>query len=326
METIKNYLDNMFSGIVQTDEMIQLKNEIYANMSEKYQDLKAEGKSENEAIGEVISEFGNIDELMEAYQMSRTASQPHPTDLPEVTLAEAEAYIAVKKKIGALIGGGVFLCLLGVIALIATSMIIEFGNLQVELQFEPTILGVVFLLILVAAAVGLFIYGGTLEAPYEYLQSFFYMDESVRAQIEEDKRGFQPVFTVFLVIGVALCVMSPIPILLTQVVKTASDVPVMVGVCILLLMVGAGTFLFICFGNVQDAYSKLLELEDYSKSNKRKNKAMEAISSAVWSIAVIIFLAFGFIYGKWHPAWLIFPLVGIVMGVIESIVKSSTKE
>ena len=33
-------------------------------MEDKYNELKSEGKSENEAIGIVISEFGNIDELI----------------------------------------------------------------------------------------------------------------------------------------------------------------------------------------------------------------------------------------------------------------------
>ena len=33
-------------------------------MEDKYVELKAEGKSENEAIGIVISEFGNMEELI----------------------------------------------------------------------------------------------------------------------------------------------------------------------------------------------------------------------------------------------------------------------
>ena len=34
-------------------------------MEEKYRELKRSGKSENEAIGIVISEFGNINELID---------------------------------------------------------------------------------------------------------------------------------------------------------------------------------------------------------------------------------------------------------------------
>lgn len=320
METIKNYLDNMFSGIVQTAAMEQLKSDIFDTMGEKYQELKAAGKSENEAIGAVISEFGNIDELIDSFQMSRKVSQPD--DLPEVTMGEAEAYLQTKKKIGALIGGGVFLCILGVIVMIASTLIIEIGNQQIEIAYEPSIIGVVFLLVLVAAAVGLFIYGGTLATPYEYLKFSFYMDDTVRAQIEENKKEFQPIYTIFLVIGVALCVVSPIPVLLSQIVRHNSDIPTMIGVCVLLLLVSVGTFMLIYFGNLHEAYSKLLELGEYSKKNKKKNKVMSAISSIVWPIATIVFLIAGLGFSKWHPAWLIFPILGIIMGTIESLVTS----
>ena len=44
--------------------MWNLKEEILSNMEEKYRELKKQGHSENEAIGTVISEFGNIDELV----------------------------------------------------------------------------------------------------------------------------------------------------------------------------------------------------------------------------------------------------------------------
>lgn len=326
METIKNYLDNMFLGIPQTEEMIQLKNDIYENMCEKYQELKEEGKSENESIGVVISEFGNIEELMEAYNMKRTESSPYQEGFPEVTLAEAEAYITVKKRIGLLIGGGVFLCILGVVALIASSLLVRFGDMYVELGFEPEIFGVILMLILVAVAVGMFIYSGTLETPYEYLKSSFYMDEIDRRQIEESKKDFQTMNTIFLVVGVALCVMSPIPLLLSQVFKSSSDVPAVIGVCALLLFISAAVFLFVYAGCTSEAYAKLLETGEYTRKNKHKNKVMEFISSVVWSIATIVFLVFGFLFGKWHPAWLIFPIVGIAMGIVESIVKSISKE
>ena len=63
MDTIKNYLDNMFSAFPKTAEISKIKENLFSNMEDKYNELKQSGKSENEAIGIVISEFGNIDEL-----------------------------------------------------------------------------------------------------------------------------------------------------------------------------------------------------------------------------------------------------------------------
>ena len=63
METIKNYLENMFSHLPNTPEVQKAKYELYQMMEDKYNELISEGKSDNEAIGIVISEFGNLDEL-----------------------------------------------------------------------------------------------------------------------------------------------------------------------------------------------------------------------------------------------------------------------
>ena len=64
METIRTYLENMFARLPQTPQIIRLENDMLRTMEDKYEELKSEGKSENEAVGIVISEFGNIDELL----------------------------------------------------------------------------------------------------------------------------------------------------------------------------------------------------------------------------------------------------------------------
>ena len=65
METLKNYLENMFLNLPNTPEVRKAKTELLQMMEDKYTELKNEGKAENEAIGIVISEFGNLDELAE---------------------------------------------------------------------------------------------------------------------------------------------------------------------------------------------------------------------------------------------------------------------
>ena len=63
METIRTYIDNMFVSLPKTEQVLKAKSDLLDMMEDKYNALKAEGKSENEAVGHVISEFGNIDEL-----------------------------------------------------------------------------------------------------------------------------------------------------------------------------------------------------------------------------------------------------------------------
>ena len=55
METIKSYLETMFANMPDTPEVIRAKSELFGMMEDKYNELISEGKSENEAVGTVIS-------------------------------------------------------------------------------------------------------------------------------------------------------------------------------------------------------------------------------------------------------------------------------
>ena len=62
METLRSYLETMFLNLPNTPQVQRAKNELWQMMEDKYTELKEEGKSENEAIGIVISECGYLDE------------------------------------------------------------------------------------------------------------------------------------------------------------------------------------------------------------------------------------------------------------------------
>ena len=109
MDTIKTYLDNMFLNLPKTDEINSLKNDLLNNMEDKYNELKAQGKTENEAIGIVISEFGNIDELIN--EMGIKIDEPDENSRI-LSMEEVRDYLNVKKVTGKNIAIGVLLCIL----------------------------------------------------------------------------------------------------------------------------------------------------------------------------------------------------------------------
>ena len=61
MDVIKTYLDNVFAGFPQTEQVRALKREMLSSMEEKYHALIESGKSEHEAAYGVIADFGRID-------------------------------------------------------------------------------------------------------------------------------------------------------------------------------------------------------------------------------------------------------------------------
>ncbi len=102
METIKSYLETMFANMPDTPEVIRAKSELFGMMEDKYNELISEGKSENEAVGTVISEFGNLDELADTLGLNaNTHDDSSKTDTPDkriLTLDETRHYIRTCSK------------------------------------------------------------------------------------------------------------------------------------------------------------------------------------------------------------------------------------
>ena len=63
-EKIKNYVGLLFEGVPQSRKAIELRNEILANLNDRFEALLAEGKSEHEAYGFAIAGLGDVDELI----------------------------------------------------------------------------------------------------------------------------------------------------------------------------------------------------------------------------------------------------------------------
>ncbi len=63
MEAIREYLSNLFMSLPETPEVLRAKAALLEIMEDKYEELIKERKTEKEAIGIVISEFGDLHEL-----------------------------------------------------------------------------------------------------------------------------------------------------------------------------------------------------------------------------------------------------------------------
>ena len=115
METIRNYLETMFARLPVTLEVQKAKNELWQIMEDKYSELLQEGKTENEAVGIVISEFGNLDELAKELGISNFVlreNQKMAGSLRHVTLAEVTDYLHEKTRAAYTVALGVLLCII----------------------------------------------------------------------------------------------------------------------------------------------------------------------------------------------------------------------
>ncbi|WP_054943221.1 permease prefix domain 1-containing protein [Paenibacillus ihuae] len=315
MDTITGYLNNMFAALPRTEQTYKLKQDLLSSMEDKYYELKQDGKSENEAVGIVISEFGNIDELMEELGI---AVEGADSPLPQLAPEDTWSYMAAKKRAGFMVGLGVMLCIVGPALLILLNTLAEYGFLQGVISGDTAgILGVIILLVLVAPAVGLFIYSGTVSEKYKDLQKGFTLPHFLRAEIEQRSRAFTPTYTLSLTMGVCLCVLSPVPVITWSMIN---DDATAYGVVLLLALVALAVFLFIYYGSIKDSFKFLLKEEEYTDipEKKEENRIKGSIAAIIWPLAVCIFLISGFVFERWDINWVVFPVTALLLEVFSA--------
>ncbi|UQZ37516.1 hypothetical protein C2I18_13525 [Paenibacillus sp. PK3_47] len=315
MDTIMGYLNNMFASLPRTEQTYKLKEDLLSGMEDKYYELKKEGRSENEAVGIVISEFGNIDELIAELGLEQAREEEF--NLPVLSDEEVTGYMAAKKRSGLLIGLGVMFCIVGVSLLILISTLVEEGVLSSFVSYDAgNILGLIALFILLVPAIGMFIYSGMKMDKYKYLENGFHLPYHLKTMVGHRQSAFSATYNLSLILGVCLCVLSPVPVFITSV---FGDLASTYGVIMLLGIVSVAVFLFIYYGSIRDSFAKLLEDSRKIKADKEEDRVIGAVAAFIWPLATVIFLISGFVYGQWHINWVVFPVTALLFGMFSAV-------
>lgn len=323
METILSYLDNMFLNMAKTPEVLQAKEELASMMEDKYNELLAQGKKENEAIGIVISEFGNLEELAEELGLgtinarNNTSGVGNGMPVKIVSRQEAENYISLAEQTSKWIAAGVMLCIMSPIILLLCGTVQETMSLS---DAQVVCIGLVPLFIMIGLAVAIFIYNGMKMERFEYLKKEnIQVDARYEKQLRQLEEEDRPSYTVKIIVGVMLCILAVLQLIVIGSVYEDNDFVAVVSVAILLVIVGIAVVIFIIGGSRHEAIKVLLQEGDYTKGSKKKSKVIDIIAGVYWPIITIIYLSWSFITMSWEITWIIWPLAGILFGGIAAI-------
>ena len=329
MDIIRSYVENAFAAYASTPQMRDLKEEILANMEEKYEEMKRQGHSENEAVGAVISEFGNIGELVSELGLDQgragfAAAAPQPGQRL-LTEGEAADYLAEKRKNGLLIALGVALCILSPSFAVLTEGL-HIIQLDMAVSFS-----VPLLFLLVAAAVFLFIVAGMRVQKNEAAVRGAVCGEELAGRLKRRQSAFQTRFAVGIGIGVVLCILSVVPAVVFSQLDSASYAAENLAPALMFVMVAAGVFCFVFLGIEADGYKKLLHPQDYAAQGEarpktRGERAVEIVSSIYWCLVTAAYLLWSFATYDWGRSWIIWPVAGVLFGAVAAIVKACVKD
>lgn len=270
MDIIKNYIDTMFEHLPMTKSVMKAKNELYAMMEDKYQELIAEGKKENEAIGIVISEFGNLDELAEELGLGNIADEIDINDRRYVSQQEAEDYVYASIFKRLVLSLGIMLCILSPVGPIFFS---AFSQVIYSSLVEGV--GVGFMFLSVAIGVGLIIFSSYTMNEWKFIKKEqCFLDDATIEYLQREQEENQTGHGMILAIGIMLCIFSVVPVI---VIGSSNNVLLSdgVGPSMLFTFVGVGVFLIVFSGARNSAYKKLLSLNgkvipNYVKSDDYK--------------------------------------------------------
>lgn len=310
MNVIKNYVEAMFLNLPRTEEFKVLEKEMLANMEEKFYGLLEEGKAENEAIGVVISEFGNIDELLESLEITQGNSEwkeshreEEQIDLPMLGTEDISRYLKLRKQAGLYIGLGVILC-----GVMISCFIVGYGH-------DIPVIGFIMGIPLLAIGVALFIISGMRLSPFNYLEKGFILSDRDRGFLEEAKEDFSKSFNFSMIIGVMLCILAILPVIVSTILFDYVEL----GVGLTIILGCMGSFFFIYSGNIQGSFTYLLEegfYEQASPSTIKKQLFWKKVNEWFWLMVVAFYLLTGFLFGAWGVTWMVFPIAGILSGIL----------
>lgn len=323
MNVISAYLDTMFTAYPSTPRMLDAKNELHAMMEDAYTGYISGGLSENEAVGRVITEFGNLDELAPVLGITADIAPADPLApgvdaapmVPPITQEEARLYAGARKQTEPRLALGVALFVASPAVLLALSTL---GNASWA-PFTSNIgslIGLIVLFLMVLAGVLIMVNRAQHLAPFKHItEGHFARSPGVELWARSLATAEAPKRTLRLQIAIALFILAATPpiILSLALSDEAANVFSGVGPALTLLMVAAGLLIFLPVNwasAVSDALSKSgTKAEDESS-------IVGVIASIYWPLMVAVFLAWSFIGDAWDRSWIIWPIAGVLFGAI----------
>ena len=276
----------------------------------------------------VTTDYLIKDELEEEeYAPSQMQENESESDrsVHKVTMEMANEYLQIIDWSAGKTAFATMLCILSPIVLLMLGAMSEMPDYHISENAAAGI-GICVLIVLIAIAVTIFILCGMKTKKYEFMEKEdIETVYGVSGMVKEKRDAYHSMYVTQLVIGIACCICSVIPLFGTLAVSE-SDFYMVSAVCMLLALVAIGTYFIVRSAAKMNAMNQLLEEEDYTRQKKHENKKMSGPVMVYWLIATAIYLAWSFTTNDWDRTWIIWPVVGVLFPAFFAIVNGIRKK
>lgn len=269
-----------------------------------------------------------------------------PTDdgdgshLRRVSMEEANRFLRLNEKYAPRTAFGVMLCILAPVLLIILAGISDyrpnfFGSFTVTENFAGGV-GCVIMLLIIAAAVTIFITTGQKLKDFDYLEKENIDTEyGVSGMAKERREAYQSKHTTSLILGTVICIISIVPLFLVIAVSGDEDFPAVMSMALLLTICSFGVYLLTKTSVINSGFNMLLEEDEYTREIKSDKKKRRDIMVIYWLIVAAVYVGYlwysrNLMYGGEVREWsknglVIWITAGIMCPVVSRIVKMIRK-
>lgn len=331
METIKTYLENMFINLPGTPAVYKAKKELLSMMEDKYIELKNEGKTENEAVGIVISEFGNLQELAADLGLDKVMDNVKENESKKLSLEEVKEFLSDYARHASLVSIGVMLCILSVCGPMLSEVFVVGTRVNEDAAYA---LGCALMFVIIAVAVGLFAYSGMSLNKWKSLEKELHMiDYNTSQYVDDIWEKNRKKYAFKMTVGVVMCVVSIVPVIISEALPGNTELYEDAAAVLLFILVADGVRYIVSANIKNGSIKKILNINDsrlvggnYTKAQKEtaihySNKKLEAVMSVYWTTVTCIYLSISFLTFSWHITWIIWPVAAIIHSLIKNVAR-----
>ncbi len=237
-----------------------------------------------------------------------------------VSMEEANAFLVYNERAASRISTGVMMCILSPVMLILLGGLAEAGAITMAEETAGAC-GLVILLLMVAAAVGMFIREGMRGKQHEYLEKANIDTEyGVSGMVKERSHAYGEKHSRLLILGVMLCIVGAVPIMIAQFTRYTNNTDVLpvVAVALMLVIIAAGVKMIVLTCTRQGGYDKLLEEGDYTRLDKKAG----VYDGFYWAVVTAVYLGWSFVTMRWEFTWIVWPVAGVLFAAYREVMKA----
>lgn len=319
MSTLDSYLDTLFAPYPTSPKMRAARAELLTMMEDKQADLIASGHTEAQAVGQVIAEFGSLDEVAEALGITHEVTA-EASAAPGLSLERAQAYLRTHRAKQPLLALAIALFVLSPIPPVLTTALVPESRL--DAQPLPLFLSLIVLLALVAAGIGILVIRHSALAAYrDVTDDPFTPEAHVRTFARDTAASHRSRETVGLVAALALWILSPAPLFVLTGLYPDSERSTL-GVVGTLVLVAVGLAVYFLTHDTKEPTDVLLGIAQKERDadpTKSDNAAIRVIAAIYWPAVIVTYLLWSFIDDAWGSTWIIWPIAGILWGAFWAV-------